>query len=283
MEFLHILVLALVQALTEFLPVSSSGHLVLASELLGWEYQGLAFDLALHFGTLIAIMVYFRRDVQELIVETLRWRPGVPLNESQRLAFGIALGTIPAGLAGLALGDRGAMLLRHPLMIAANLVVFGALLWFADLHSRRHAAKADAEPTAPSGSRFPGIGFGKAFLIGCAQALALMPGTSRSGATMTAGLLLGLDRNRAARYSFLLSIPVMVLATAHAAWEMRDATATLAWGDFLLGAGISAVAGWLVIRFFLETIRRVGVAPFAIYRFALAAVVVAWWFHFRTP
>ena len=277
MEFLHILVLALIQALTEFLPVSSSGHLVLASELLGWEYQGLAFDLALHFGTLIAVMAYFRREVMELIGQTLRWRPGKPLNDAQRLAFGIALGTIPAGLAGLALGDAGALFLRHPLMIAANLVVFGALLWFADLHSRRVAAKDETNALAS-------ITFGKALLIGCAQALALMPGTSRSGATMTAGLLLGLPRTSAARYSFLLSIPVMVLATAHAAWEMRHGTeTTLAWGDFLLGAATSAVAGWLVIRFFLETIRRVGVAPFAIYRFVLAAVVVAWWFFFRTP
>src|SRR5690606_16866648 len=158
-----------------------------------------------------------------------------------------------------------------------NLVVFGALLWIADLHSRRVAAKDDANALSR-------ITFGKALAIGCAQALALMPGTSRSGATMTAGLLLGLPRTSAARYSFLLSIPVMVVATAHAAWEMRHGTGeTLAWGDFLLGAGISAVAGWLVIRFFLETIRRVGVAPFAIYRFALAAVVVAWWFFFRTP
>ncbi len=277
MEFWHILLLALVQALTEFLPVSSSGHLVLASQLFGWDYQGLAFDLALHFGTLLAILVYFRQDVWELIVETLRWRPGKPMNESQRLAFGIALATVPAGLAGLALGDAGAMVLRHPLMIAANLVVFGALLWFADLHSRKHAATV--EKASASAAKFSEIGFGKALLIGCAQALALMPGTSRSGATMTAGLLLGLDRTRAARYSFLLSIPVMVLATAHAAWEMRDATATpLAWSDFFLGAAISAIAGWLVIRFFLETIRRVGVAPFAIYRFVLAAVVVAWWF-----
>ena len=210
MEFLHILVLALIQALTEFLPVSSSGHLVLASELLGWEYQGLAFDLALHFGTLIAVMAYFRREVMELIGQTLRWRPGKPLNDAQRLAFGIALGTIPAGLAGLALGDAGALFLRHPLMIAANLVVFGALLWFADLHSRRVAAKDETNALAS-------ITFGKALLIGCAQALALMPGTSRSGATMTAGLLLGLPRTSAARYSFLLSIPVMVLATAHAA------------------------------------------------------------------
>ncbi len=275
MEFAHILVLALIQALTEFLPVSSSGHLVLASELLGWEYQGLAFDLALHFGTLIAVLAYFRLEVAKLVVETLRWRPGQPLNDAQRLAFGIALGTIPAGLAGLALGDAGALLLRHPLMIAANLAVFGALLWYADLHSRRVAAQDEANALSR-------ITFGKALLIGCAQALALMPGTSRSGATMTAGLLLGLPRTSAARYSFLLSIPVMVLATAHAAWEMRHGTDTaLAWGDFLLGAAISAVAGWLVIRFFLETIRRVGVAPFAIYRFVLAAVVVGWWFFLR--
>lgn len=136
MDFLHILILALLQALTEFLPISSSGHLVLASELFGWDYQGLSFDLALHFGTLLAVLVYFRRDVWELIRATLAWRPGQRFTPTQRLAFGIALATIPAGLAGMALGDAGAMLLRHPVSIAINLIVFGVLLWLADRHSR---------------------------------------------------------------------------------------------------------------------------------------------------
>lgn len=282
MDFLHILILALLQALTEFLPISSSGHLVLASELLGWEYQGLSFDLAVHFGTLLAVLAYFRRDVWELAREALAWRPGQRFTPTQRLAFGIALATIPAGLAGLALGDAGAMLLRHPVFIAINLIVFGVLLWLADRHSRRTHAADPILPAdnAPPGETFAKVSFGRAVLIGCAQALALMPGVSRSGATMTAGLFLGLDRAQAARYSFLLSIPVMVLATTHAVWETRS-TPLAGVSDMLLGAAIAAVAGWFVIHFFLGVIRRIGTAPFAIYRVLLGLAVLAWYFLLR--
>lgn len=280
MDFVHILILALLQALTEFLPISSSGHLVLASELFGWEYQGLSFDLALHFGTLLAVMLYFRRDVWELVRETLAWRPGQRLSPTQRLAFGIALATIPAGLVGLALGDAGAMLLRHPLTIALNLIVFGVLLWLADRYSRRHPPATQAQLEGPAGELFTGLSMRRAVLIGCAQALALMPGVSRSGATMTAGMFLGLDRARAARYSFLLSIPVMVLATAHAVWQTRHALDD-GIGDMLLGAAIAALAGLFVIHFFLGVIRRIGTAPFAIYRVLLGVAVLAWYFLLR--
>src|SRR5690606_17741819 len=131
MDVVQILLLALIQALTEFLPVSSSGHLVLASLVFGWSYQGIAFDLALHVGTLLAVLLYFRRDVAALRRATLAWRPGQPLQARQRLAFGLALGTIPGAVAGALLGNAGALLLRHPLLIAANLVVFGLLLGWA--------------------------------------------------------------------------------------------------------------------------------------------------------
>ncbi|MCX7557500.1 undecaprenyl-diphosphate phosphatase [Xanthomonadaceae bacterium JHOS43] len=275
MDFLHILILALLQALTEFLPISSSGHLVLASELFGWDYQGLSFDLALHFGTLLAVLVYFRRDVWELVRETLAWRPGQRFTPTQRLASGITLATIPAGLAGLALGDAGAMVMRHPVFIAVNLIVFGVLLWLADRRSRR--TSPDASTAANVGEEFNRLTLPRAVLIGCAQALALMPGVSRSGATMTAGLFLGLDRARAARFSFLLSIPVMVLATAHAVWETRHAPLA-GIGDMLLGAAIAAVAGWFVIHFFLGVIRRIGTGPFVLYRVLLGVFVLGWYF-----
>src|SRR5688500_7671650 len=132
MDVVQILILALVQALTEFLPISSSGHLVLASYFLGWQYQGIAFDLALHFGTLLAVLGYFRRDLGALLREALRWRPGVAMNPLQRLGFGLGLSTIPAVIVGASMGDAGALLLRHPLVIAANLIVFGLLLGWAD-------------------------------------------------------------------------------------------------------------------------------------------------------
>lgn len=281
MDFLHILVLALIQALTEFLPISSSGHLALASQLFGWDYQGISFDLALHLGTLLAVLLYFRRDLFGLAREALRWRPGTPMNPMQRLAFGLGLATVPAVIVGVLMGDAGALLLRHPLVIAANLIVFGLLLWIADRRTRDSGfeqATAGADFVEDAQAVFSRMTLTQALLIGCAQALALVPGTSRSGITMTAGLFLGLSRAAAARYSFLLSVPVMLLAIVHAAWEMRHAGDVLAWHDMAVGAAISAVAGLGVIHFFLGVIRRIGVTPFVLYRLALGVFVIAWFF-----
>lgn len=281
MEFLHILILALVQALTEFLPVSSSGHLVLASLFLGWDYQGLAFDLALHFGTLMAVLVYFRADFLALLREVLRWRPGQALNPMQRLGLGLALSTVPAAIVGLAMGEAGANLLRHPLTIGTCLVLFGVLLGVADRKTRDHGAARpapDADFVEGANAVFAQMSLRQAFLIGCAQALALVPGTSRSGVTMTAGLFLGLTRAAAARYSFLMSAPVMVLASAHGLMELLLSEERVIWTDFGLGALISALAGVVVIHGFLKIIRRVGVMPFVLYRVLLGSGVLIWYF-----
>lgn len=285
MDVVHILVLALVQALTEFLPISSSGHLVLASYFLGWDYQGIAFDLALHFGTLLAVVLYFRRDMFGILFDVLRWRPGRPLTALQRLGFGLALSTVPAVIVGAAMGDAGALVLRHPLVIAANLIVFGLLLGWADRRTRAAPvapAAADADFAGDANAVFSRMTLRQAVLIGGAQALALVPGTSRSGITMTAGLFLGLTRAAAARYSFLMSVPVMVLAIAHSAWELlRAQEATpIAWGDFALGALVSGLAGLGVIHLFLGVIRQVGVKPFVIYRVLLGVLIGFWyWAH----
>jgi undecaprenyl-diphosphatase len=284
MDVVQILILALVQALTEFLPISSSGHLVLASYFLGWQYQGIAFDLALHFGTLLAVLGYFRRDLLGLAREALRWRPGRPLNPMQRLGFGLALSTVPAVIVGVSMGDAGALLLRHPLVIATNLVVFGLLLGWADRRERAaglERATADADFVEDANAVFSRLTLRQAWWIGCAQALALVPGTSRSGITMTAGLLLGLTRAAAARYSFLMSVPVMVLAIAGKGWELREQAAPIAWGDFALGAAVACVAGVGVIHGFLGVIRRVGVQPFVIYRVLLGVFVAFWYFAHR--
>ena len=283
MDVIHLIVLALVQALTEFLPISSSGHLVLASYFLGWEYQGIAFDLALHFGTLLAVLLYFRADLLAILREVLRWRPGRPMNPMQRLGVGLAISTVPAVIAGASMGDAGALLLRHPLLIAANLVVFGLLLGYADRKVRDvrfQQATADADFVEDANAVFSRMSLRQAFLIGCAQALALVPGTSRSGITLTAGLFLGLTRAAAARYSFLMSVPVMVLAITHSLWELlrADNAAPIAWFDFALGALISGVAGLGVIHVFLGVIRRVGVKPFVIYRVLLGVFVAFWYF-----
>jgi undecaprenyl-diphosphatase len=280
---LHILILALVQALTEFLPVSSSAHLVLASYFLGWDYQGIAFDLALHLGTLLAVLVYFRTDLWAIVRALLRWRPGQPLDGLQRLGIGLGLSTIPAVIVGASMGDAGALLLRHPLLIAANLIVFGLLLGWADRRQRRRATtETDQQFDDDANAVFADMSLRQAILIGCAQALALVPGTSRSGVTLTAGLLLGLSRAAAARYSFLMSVPVMILALVHALWGLlREPDADIAWGDFAVGAGISFLAGLVVIHIFLGIIRRAGLTPFVLYRLLLGAAVIVAWFLLR--
>jgi undecaprenyl-diphosphatase len=281
MDVIHILVLALVQALTEFLPISSSGHLVLASYFLGWDYQGIAFDLALHFGTLVAVLVYFRDDLFAIARELLRWRPGQVMNPLQRLGIGLGISTVPAVIVGVSLGDAGALLLRHPLVIAANLIVFGLLLAWADhgaRSSRFQEATADADFVENADAVFSRLTLRQALLIGAAQALALVPGTSRSGITLTAGLFLGLTRAAAARYSFLMSVPVMILAIVHSGWQLRSQPDAIAWGDFALGAAVAALAGLVVIHVFLGVIRRVGVQPFVIYRVLLGVFVGFWYF-----
>ncbi len=278
MDVVQILILALVQALTEFLPISSSGHLVLASYFLGWEYQGIAFDLALHFGTLLAVLAYFRADLLDIARALLRWRQGQPLDALQRLGIGLGISTIPAVIVGATMGDAGALVLRHPLLIAANLILFGLLLGVADRRVSDAGTHATTDFVDDANAVFGRLSLRQAFLIGCAQALAMVPGTSRSGITLTAGLFLGLTRAAAARYSFLMSVPVMILAIVHSLWEMRDASTPVAWGDFALGATVAGIAGIGVIHLFLGVIRRIGVTPFVIYRVLLGVFIVCWYF-----
>jgi len=191
METAHIIWLALVQGLTEFLPVSSSAHLILVPSLLGWPDQGLAFDVAVHLGTLIAVVTYFRRDILNLFIAWLGSITGKGMSPEARLAWGVIVGTIPAGIVGLLFKDLIEIYLRSPLVIAATTIIFGLLLWFADKRAKLQRDELS-------------LGWQDFLVIGGAQAMALVPGTSRSGITITAGLLLGLPREAAARYSFLL-------------------------------------------------------------------------------
>jgi undecaprenyl-diphosphatase len=261
MELVHILVLALVQALTEFLPVSSSGHLGLIGFLLGWEYQGVTFDLALHFGTLLAVLAYYRRDLTTIAVAMLTRDRSEHGRAQHRLGFGLALGILPAVIVGLAMGEETANALRVPTLIAVNLIAFGVLLGFADRAGSKSRGILD-------------LSIKEALLIGAAQALALIPGTSRSGVTMTAGLFLGLDRHEAARYSFLMGVPVTAAACAHGALELYKSGENFAWADFAIGAAVAAVAGVACIHFLLHFLRRLGLMPFVWYRIALGLFVL---------
>ena len=264
MEISQIIVLALVQGLTEFLPISSSAHLVLVPKLLKWSDQGLAFDVAVHLGSLLAVIWYFRQDISELTRSWIEsWRTKT-LTTQARLAWGIGLGTIPAGLAGLMLKDYIEVNLRSPLVIAATTIIFGLLLWFADVYGKRARNETS-------------ITWLDIIVIGAMQVLALIPGTSRSGITITAGLLLGLTREAAARFSFLLAIPIILLSGGKISLDLVLQTTAVDWSALVLGTLLSAISAYFCIHYFLKLIQSVGMLPFVIYRLVLGGFL---WFMF---
>ncbi len=260
MALWHIIALAVLQGLTEFLPISSSAHLILVPKLTGWQDQGLAFDVAVHVGTLLAVILYFR---QELIAMSRDWigsLRGRRQTAESRLAWGVLLGTIPVGLFGLLGKDFIEGELRSTTVIATTTIVFGLLLWWAD--SRHHRQRDEYQ-----------LSLRDIIIIGIAQAIALIPGTSRSGITITAGLLLGLTREAAARFSFLLSIPVIVLAGGLETIKLIADPNPMAWQELILGAAISGITAYLCIHFFLRLLRHAGMLPFVIYRLFLGAIL----------
>lgn len=261
MTGLQIVVLAIVQGLTEFLPISSSGHLVLVPYLVEWTDQGLAFDVAVHFGSLIAVCIFFRKDLLGLIRGGLGIVGGDVKSPQAMMALGIGLGTIPAAVAGLLFASWIEANLRDPSIIVYTLSGYGVLMALAD-----RLGKSERDITA--------VRIRDALIIGCAQALALVPGTSRSGVTITAARLLGFERVDAARFSFLLSAPVILLATLYKGAELVTGEAAVAWSQLGLGALVSAIVAYLSIEFFMRFVTRIGLAPFAIYRLALAAVIL---------
>lgn len=260
MELMHIILLAMLQGLTEFLPISSSAHLILLPAVIEWEDQGMAFDVAVHVGTLTAVVWYFRREVSKMLRD---WFSSIKQRQrvgDSNLAWAVGFGTIPVGLAGLLFKDVIETSLRSPLVIAVATVVFALLLWWADVMGKR----VRDEHT---------IGWLDVLFIGIAQAVALIPGTSRSGITMTAGLLMGLNRAAAARFSFLLSIPVIVLAGGLNTVELVKSSVPVDWTALGLGVVISAVSAYLCIHLFLKALERIGMFPFVIYRLVLAGVL----------
>lgn len=262
MDLSQAVFLAILQGLTEFLPISSSAHLILMPRLVGWTDQGLGFDVAVHVGTLAAVVAYFWADLTKLIHAWWHslWS-GRQVPES-RLAWGVLLGTVPVGLGGLLLHSVGADdALRSPLVIASTTIGFGLLLWWAGWVGKQQRFENS-------------LGWGEILLIGLAQALALIPGTSRSGITLTAGLALGLTRQSAARFSFLLSIPVIALAgllTGIDAWRGQEA---VDWTALLIGTVVAGVSAYLCIHYFLKLLEKLGLMPFVLYRLGLGVVLV---------
>jgi undecaprenyl-diphosphatase len=262
---LQALVLAAVQGVTEFLPVSSSGHLILVPYFLKWPDQGLAFDIATHVGTLLAILAYFRGDVRDLVIGFFTGQPRSADGEynPRHLAWMIVLATVPAGIAGLLLKDWVETQARSALLVAGTTIVYGFLLGVAD-RVGRHA------------KRLGEIGWQAALVIGVAQALAIVPGTSRSGITITAALLLGLTRPAAARFSFLMGIPVFTLAAAKQGLDLFDSGVTAAELTSMgIGLVASAVIGYAVIAWLLTWLRSRSLTVFVVYRLILGAVILA--------
>ena len=267
MPIIHAIVLGLVQGLAEFLPISSSGHLLLVPWLFGWNDFAepsveKAFDVALHLGTLVAVVAYFRRDLVVYVREGLRLvrHRGRPASPEGRLAWLLVLSSVPAAIVG-AVGEKFIdEKLGTPGMIAASLVVFGLLLLWAD-QKQGNRTLADYGPA-------------DAVKVGLAQVLALNPGTSRSGITMTAGRLLGLDRDSAARASFLMAIPVTSGAVAFKMLKLfKDGIPDGLGVPMIVGIITSGVSGWVAVWGTLRLVRTRTFTPFVVYRIALALLV----------
>jgi len=257
----QVIVLAIVQGLTEFLPISSSGHLVLVPAFFGWADQGLAFDVAVHFGSLIAVLLFFRKDVHGLLRGGVQVLGANVKTIESRMALGIGLGTIPAAIAGLLFANWIAANLRSPLVIVYTLSAYAVVMVLADRYGRKSREIASVQVK-------------DAVLIGLAQALALVPGTSRSGVTISAAMALGFERQDAARFSFLLAVPVILLATLYSLYGLLISDVSVAWSQLATGVLVSAIVAYVSIEFFMRFVNRIGLLPFAIYRLILAAMIL---------
>ena len=261
MTTLQIIILAVVQGITEFLPISSSGHLVLVPFLFEWTDQGLAFDVAVHFGSLTAVCVFFRKDIASLLSGGKQLLGGNMASPESRMSLAIALGTVPAAIAGLLFASWIEQNLRDPAVIVYTLAGYGILMAVADRYGRRERSLA-------------AVGYTDAIIIGCAQALSLVPGTSRSGITITAARFLGFERQDAARFSFLLSAPVILGAASYKFIALLASGESVAWKELGFGAAVAAVVAYASIDIFMRVVTRIGLVPFAVYRLILAAILV---------
>src|SRR5215468_1785405 len=256
----QIVVLAVVQGITEFLPISSSGHLILIPQLMHWPDQGILVDVMTHFGTLLAILIYFWRDVWHLILGGLALLRG-KLTDDGRLALYIVLATIPAVVFGFVLKKFGYTDLdRNVAIVACNTILYGILMMIADMVGKQERTIAD-------------VTLGSALVIGVAQALALIPGTSRSGVTMTAARFLGFTRPDSARFSFLLGIPATAGAIVFTVGDALKSGCHITAGELLV-AGFTFIAGILAIAFLMNLLRRISFLPFVLYRMALGGFLL---------
>ena len=260
MDILQSIILGLLQGLTEFLPISSSAHLILLPKLLGWADQGLLYDVGAHFGSLLALLIYFRKDLGNMTVGWVRSFNSGRNSESDMVWF-LIIATIPICLAGL-LFYNVAGLLRDPLIIAAATILFALLLWWADGYGKRRRSLEDFR-------------FRDAVVIGLFQVLAVIPGTSRAGITISAGLMLGLNRESASRFAFLLAIPTILLASGNELLNVTFSAIQVDWTALFTVSTASFISAWLTIHWFLKLVERTGMLPYVIYRLFLGGILFA--------
>ena len=265
MDLLQAAVLGLIQGITEFVPVSSSAHLILTSYLLGWEDQGLVFDMVVHAGSLLALVAVLRHDLGR-ILRAMLLGEGETWRDDRRLGWQLVVGTLPVALLGLLLQGWVEQHLRSPAVVGVALIVFGLLLWLVDRWGS-------------GGGRIYSLSWLAVLLIGAAQALAMIPGTSRSGITMTVALALGLARTEAARFSFLLAVPVLTLVAAKTVLDLfSDGVEAPPVGALVCGFLVSAVAAYLAVGWLLRWLRTRSMAPFAVYRVILGFGILMLYF-----
>ena len=253
---MHAVVFGLVQGLGEFLPISSSAHLILVPWFFGWEDPGLTFDIALHVGTLVAVVIYFWKDWVRLIAKGFT----DARSTDGRLFWYLAAASVPGAIGGFLLEKKAETIFRSPLLIAVMLILMGLFLYWVD---QRSAKKIDLNH----------ITLGTSMLIGVSQVLAIIPGVSRSGITMTTGLLMGTTREGAARFSFLLSTPI-ILGAALVKLPHVLSHSSMITTDFLIGMLVSCISGLFSIGFLLRYLQRRSFLPFCLYRFALGVLVI---------
>ncbi|HBY59261.1 MAG TPA: UDP-diphosphatase [Solibacterales bacterium] len=266
MPLYQVILLAVVQGFTEFLPISSSAHLALAPWLLGWRDQGLTFDIALHFGTLAAVLIYFFRDWMQVAAQGfgLQWGSDPELKQNPRLLWLLAAASLPIGFFGFVFKHQAETNWRSPFVMGTMLIVVGMLMWLTERYSRHTKHIGD-------------VTLLDAMTIGIAQAVAIIPGTSRSGITITAAMFRGFDRPSGARFSFLLSTPAITAAAASAFYDLYKMGGVPAGQrlDFVVGIAVSAVTGCLVIAFFLRWLRHHTLRFFVLYRIVFGILVIA--------
>jgi undecaprenyl-diphosphatase len=270
MFIVQAVVLGIVQGLTEFLPVSSSGHLILVPTLFGWTDQGLSYDTVLHLGTLLAVLWFFRQSLIQLVKELFSKQPA-QVEAARTLLIQLVVCSLPALVLGFILNDWIENVSRKPWLVVIDLAFWGLVLWRADYVSKDRVAGAEESPTA-----LPRILWSQALMIAIAQPIALLPGSSRSGITMTAGLFMGLSRSAAARFSFLLSIPVTAAAGGYGLlkWITQGADTTTPSSMLVIGFIAALLSGVFAIRFLLSYVSHRRFTPFIVYRLVLAVAVL---------